>query len=263
MSTNVGAQLTCEDVQDSLGAYALGILDADEIAAIDEHLAGCQMCRNELARQQAVVGSLAILTPQIEPSAKARAQLLEAAASSRLTVLREPIPIDSKARRSIQEWATPILAAAATLLLIGVGVLSVLLMRSVDERDEAITASRMLSHYVSAGADVVTLSAQPLSDYAAYPWEGSMLTSPGKDPVVVVTGCPESGEYLTYYVWFSRDGERSPAGKLTVGNDGSGWLTLNLDQPFSEFDTIGITVVAHDNERQDVLMAPLENVEIG
>jgi anti-sigma factor RsiW len=37
--------MTCEDAFVSLGAYALGTLDADDNAAVREHLAGCSECR--------------------------------------------------------------------------------------------------------------------------------------------------------------------------------------------------------------------------
>jgi len=84
-----------------------------------------------------------------------------------------------------------------------------------------------------------------------------LLTAPGKDPVVVVAGCPESGDKLTYWVWFEQDGERTRAGKLTVGDNGSGWLTLYPEQPLTEFDSIGITVQLEDDQREDVLVAPL------
>lgn len=42
-----------------LGAYSLGILDADEQRAVDEHLAECPRCRSELAELQATTGLLA------------------------------------------------------------------------------------------------------------------------------------------------------------------------------------------------------------
>ena len=86
-----------------------------------------------------------------------------------------------------------------------------------------------------------------------------MLTAPGKDPVVVVAGCPESGDKLTYWVWFEQDGERTRAGKLTVGDNGSGWLTLYPEQPLTEFDSIGITVQMENDQREDVLVAPLSD----
>jgi len=262
MNANDSTQLNCEEVRDSLSLYALCALDADEVAGVEAHLVTCPDCRIALLREQEVVGSFATLTPSVAPDPAVRVRLLaNATASAPVSVQLLPEP--PRQLHTFQKWITPILSAAATLLLIGVGVLGVLLMRSVDQRDEAVSASRVLSNYVSTGGEVVNLAAQPLPEYESYSWSGSMLTAPGKDPVIVVTGCPKSGEYLTYFVWFSVDGKRSPAGKLTVGNDGSGWMTLTAELPVTEFDTIGITVVDENQERQDVLVAPLEEVQNG
>lgn len=260
MNANDGTQLNCEEVIDSLSLYALGALDADEVPGVEAHLVACSDCRIALIREQEIVSSFALLAQGVAPDPAVRVRLL---ANANASVPVQVLPAPPRQLHSFQKLITPILSAAATLLLIGVGVLGVLLMRSIDQRDEAVAASRVLSNYVSNGGEVVNLAAQPLPEYESYSWSGSMLTAPGKDPVIVVTGCPESGEYLTYYVWFSIDGERSPAGKLTVGNDGSGWMTLTAELPLTEFDTIGITVVDENQERQDVLVAPLEEVQNG
>jgi hypothetical protein len=261
MSAEIVPSLTCDDVLASLGAHALGVLDGDEADAIDEHLAHCRTCREEYAIELRTVEALALAVPQVQPSADARARLLAAAAASPVSSSPEPISIDTarpgKRTRVLTRWVLPLVSAAAVLLLIGVGTLGVLLNRTVDQRDDARSAAQILSTYVSSGGQVVTFEAQDASIYQKYKGQGSLLTAPGKEPVVVVAGCPKSGDYLTYWVWFSRDGKRTPAGKLTVGGDGSGWLTLNPNQPLSSFDTIGITVQLHDNSREDVMIAPL------
>jgi hypothetical protein len=261
MSAENVPSLTCDDVLASLGAHALGVLDSDEADAIDEHLANCRACREEYAIELRTVEALALAVPPAQPSAEARARLLAAAAASPAPAVPEPTSIDTartRKRTSVStRWVLPLVSAAAVLLLIGVSSLGVLLNRTIDQRNEARSAAQVLSSYVSSGGQVVTFEAQDASIYQKYKGQGSLLTAPGKEPVVVVAGCPKSGDFLTYWVWFSRDGKRTPAGKLTVGGDGSGWLTLNTNQPLSSFDTIGITVQLHDDSREDVLIAPL------
>lgn len=56
-----------------LGAYSLGILDADEQRAVDEHLAECPRCRSELAELTATAGLLAAV-PADMVSADVRAE---------------------------------------------------------------------------------------------------------------------------------------------------------------------------------------------
>jgi hypothetical protein len=262
MSANIVPSLSCDDVRDSLDAYALGALDSDEREAIEVHLASCPECRNLLTRALHTVEALALAVPSVEPSQGARERLLASVNDTPAPVLVEPIPIDtarSKRTRRFGQLILPAVSVAAALLLVGVGVLGVLLNRALDERDDARSTAQMLSTYVSAGGQVVTMQAQPASIYKSYQGQGSLLMAPGMEPVVVVAGCPESGDFLTYWVWFAKGTERTPAGKLTVGDDGSGWMTLDPDLPLSEFDTIGITVVLADDAREDVLVAPLKH----
>ena len=54
----------CREWRHSLGAYALGHLDADERAALEAHLAGCPRCRAEAES----LGSLAHLLPLADPA---------------------------------------------------------------------------------------------------------------------------------------------------------------------------------------------------
>ena len=75
--------------------------------------------------------------------------------------------------------------------------------------------------------------------------------------VVVLAGCPETGKNVTYWVWFARGEERFSVGKLTVGEDGSGFLALSSDQPLSAFDSVGITIELKNEEQEDVLVGPL------
>ena len=53
----------CREWRESLGAYALGHLDADERAGLEAHLEGCAECRAEVASLQGV----ATLLPHADP----------------------------------------------------------------------------------------------------------------------------------------------------------------------------------------------------
>jgi hypothetical protein len=55
-----GAQHEAPD----LGAYALGGLEAAEVAAVDEHVAGCARCRAELAELREVADRLGEVPPE-------------------------------------------------------------------------------------------------------------------------------------------------------------------------------------------------------
>ena len=244
---------TDHHVIDDLDAYALGILDRDESEAVEEHLAACPACRAALDDAQAVVAGLGLAVAAVAPPPAVRERLL-AALATEAGAVAPPTPIGSGRGRS---WLLPALAAAAAVLLAGVAVLSVMLARTIDERDDALAEQALIASYVSDGGQLVALKAQPASIYKSSAGRGSLLVAPGKEPIVMVAGCPASNGYYTYRVWFARAGDRVPAGTLTVDKDGKGWLKLTSPEPVNEYDTIGITVVKPDASREDVLVGDL------
>jgi hypothetical protein len=49
----------CDEIQDLLGAYALDSVDPEEAARVEEHLANCPRCQQEVDRHRETVGLLA------------------------------------------------------------------------------------------------------------------------------------------------------------------------------------------------------------
>lgn len=260
MNMDVVHTLSCEESLDALGAFALGALDEDETGPLEAHLSRCAACRAAFSGYEAVVEGLAASIPLVTPAPEARDRLLEAARVvgpgrppiAALPAAARPAP------RIAARWLFPAMSVAATFLLIAAGILAVLLLRTIEQRDDARQATTMLSTYASAGGQVVALASQPVPEYEEYRWQGSLLTAPGRAPLIIVSGCPKSSDYMTYRVWFASAGERTGAGTLTVGDDGSGWLYLPADFNLQAFDTIGITVLLEDKARQDVLVGPLD-----
>ena len=59
-------------LDDEAELYALGMLDADERARVEDHLATCDVCARRVARAEAVIAGLAVLPPSPPALAKAR-----------------------------------------------------------------------------------------------------------------------------------------------------------------------------------------------
>jgi anti-sigma factor RsiW len=75
---------TAGDCGRDTGAYVLGCLDASELEDFRRHLAGCVVCRDEVAELQSVVELLPMTAPQLAvPRALRRRVLVEVRATRR------------------------------------------------------------------------------------------------------------------------------------------------------------------------------------
>lgn len=63
-------------VADQLDAYALGILEQEEVALVEAHLADCQECQRLHHQARAVVGFLALAPRQVAPPARLKQSIL-------------------------------------------------------------------------------------------------------------------------------------------------------------------------------------------
>src|SRR5262249_57901444 len=79
-------------------AYALDALEPDEARGYEEHLAGCERCREELASLQGVAGALAYAAPPAHPPEELRGRILAAARAERPNNLRF---LDTYRRRTV------------------------------------------------------------------------------------------------------------------------------------------------------------------
>jgi hypothetical protein len=81
--------------------------------------------------------------------------------------------------------------------------------------------------------------------------------APGKPTLVVVGGCPPSSESRSYRVWVALNGKRMPVGTLQVGDDWTGWLTVDTPEAITNYDQIGVTMISDSTQRDDLLIAQL------
>ncbi len=77
--------LSCDEVRDLAASFVLGALDADEMAAVREHLAGCDDAHAEIAELGSVVPALDASVPVVEPPAALKGRLMAAAAADLAT----------------------------------------------------------------------------------------------------------------------------------------------------------------------------------
>jgi anti-sigma-K factor RskA len=181
--------------RDEVAAYAIGSLDPAEAAAVEQHLAECESCRDELRWLVPAVAVLPASVPQLEPPRRLRRRTLAAARAD----LREP---DEPRRRP---WALPALAAvaavAAVALAIAVGAF---------DRETSIEAR--------------TVAVEVLGEPAAGA-TGTLVTD-GERATLEVENMPPLDADHVYETWVQRGDQILPSTTFIVDRDGSGAATI-------------------------------------
>src|SRR5437867_3233850 len=99
--------------RENIPAYALGALDAEDVAALESHLQTCASCRTELAKYRAVSDSLLTAIPPQQPPRALRQRL------------QAQLPSARKATRPRFAWSFGQVA-------IGIALISLLAMNTIS-----------------------------------------------------------------------------------------------------------------------------------
>jgi anti-sigma-K factor RskA len=248
--------MSCEH-RDDAGAWVLGALPGDERERFAAHLAGCDVCRREVAELQMVADTLPLAAPQVAPppelkerimsAVRAEAAVLAAAGPEADAVPRvaeperepeleraEPpaAPVE-RARRERPErrksdgawWRRPLLnlrplpaaGLAGVLLALGVGI----------------------GALASGGGDSGrTVQAQVVAPSA--PTARASLTVSGNDATLKVSGFPSPPAGRVYQVWVKRPG-RDPAPTNALFSVRRGQATVEVPASVRNGDQVLVT----------------------
>ncbi len=203
-----------DEFQSLLGAYALDALDADEMAAIEAHLAECPRCRSEVAAHRNTASLLATAGGEAPAPVWDRiaAELaLDASPPSELRLEPAkvvPIPV-------LRRVALPAVAALATAAAVAAAVLGVSAAR-LDHR------VNHLSNALGAGGLQQAAAAAVLSPEH----RNVQLVSASNRPIAQVVVLPDGNAFLirsdlpaldplrTYQLWGLANGKAVSLGLL-------------------------------------------------
>lgn len=213
-------------VLDLLDALALGILEPEETARANDHLAGCLICRNELAAQEHVSAQLAYAAPPGIPPSYVKEQLME-----RIQVTKSkprsqaPAPSRSRLERLLPAWGL-----ASLILIIALAALNLLLWQRFNSID----------FFVSSGG----LKAVPLSPSgAALNATGFVLVSAdGQDGALVVDGLPPLAENQQYQLWLMRNGEKISGAVFSTDEHSYGGTRIRAPRSLLDYSAAEITI---------------------
>jgi anti-sigma factor RsiW len=186
--------MTCPAAAQSLGAYVLGALEAEERRLVEEHVRRCPACAVELAEFRTLPPLLARVDPDdlrdaaVTPSPDLFARVSAAAAA------------EESAQHGLAgpRWSRRLLVAAALAVVLGGAVAGGTWVAATGER----------THTAAVGAVQVTITAERQD-------EGTALG-------VSVAGLPP--HQVCQLVVVDRDGDRHLAGEWTATRSGEAWF---------------------------------------
>jgi anti-sigma-K factor RskA len=193
--------MTCQELQDAYELYALGVLDGEEKAEIDAHLArGCETCRQGLADARALNAALLSFVPEEYSSAQLKRRVMEGIG------VRHP------------GWGWMGALAAALMLFIALW-----LGAQERARTTQLAEARRAVLQVSGERDRLTQALQFLSDPQtvpasfgkgpAAPPRGYVFLHPQLGVLLIASNLPAAGQGKAYEMWvIPKGGAPRPAG---------------------------------------------------
>ena len=162
-----------------VAAYALGALDASEVAAFALHLAECAICRDELAAFRAVVDVLPMSAPAVAAPRRVKRRVIAAVSGERQPERRGP------SRWSRIVIASPRLAGAMAAVLVAVVVAGALALPGGGPSVRVIDA-QVIGQSGQAQLRVTGDRAELIVNHLAAPPAGHIyevwLARPGRRP---------------------------------------------------------------------------------
>ena len=246
--------MTCDEVRELLPLLAIDVLDVDERDVVDDHLAGCPACLEELAGYSETAAALALALPQADPSTSLKGRLLaEARRARRLPAgggaRQNPAPIWRSDRAT--RWRislSSLVAGLALILAAGSTAWAFSLRSELDaQRARIATLTERANNYARVTAVLQAADTQirvlqaPGGTTDAF---GRVYIDPEtSEGMLMVRNLPQLPQGRVYQLWVARaDGQRMSAGLLTwTDKAGNGYTLIKCPETLSRWQSFGVT----------------------
>jgi hypothetical protein len=245
----------CETILTLLPEFALGLLDGAEAITVRRHVRLCVPCRGELGSYQQVADALLIVPAPVPPSPELRRRVLLAAGiaadstasplktrttlGGRLGAILRPSPILPR--------LSPAFAFIALAIALGLGYRSMLLQTELDQA--RVANSTLQSDLASQGQLIADVLRPDVTVWPLRPTESAssaratLYCNPDRQTgILTASELPPLPGGQVYQLWLIRDGQRTSGGLLSVDSRGAGVLTITAPEPFSAYQSVGMTV---------------------
>ncbi len=217
--------LTCEETEELLPEFTLGVLEVGEAAAVTRHLQGCHRHADSLSGYDAVGEGLCLSVPPVYPPSQLKARLMARVSA--------PARVPRRDRRLARiGWAA---AALAAMLAIVLGVWGLSLRRQID--DQVARREEFMRVVTQTDAHMVPLETTEAGGVA----KGVIIYTDSQAAVWAV-GLPVlQGDQVYQCWWISADNQRVSGGTFRPEGGVSIWLML-MPADTKNFRKIGITI---------------------
>jgi hypothetical protein len=249
------------DVQPLLSAYALGALTDQELEVVEEHLAECAPCQEEVRAFASIASRLRRAPRSVDPPAGSLSRLMAAAQVSSPPGTGGPRqPVRLTAVHAHRRYATPawLAAAAAALIVLAGGWLGtemVGMYRSMEamqvEARQAWTNAESVAEIMGRGILIGARAAETHGTEMAPTVSGMVYYLPTQEEgVLVVDGLPELPRGQCYQVWLISGEKWMNGGTFYLGADGKGIAPVKSPMPLSGVDMVRVTMEPHGGSEQ-------------
>ena len=267
--------MDCDQVRELLEAYALGALDADEQARVEQHLAGCAECRQLVAEYAETVHrlpqALAAVSP-LNPPSSLKDRVMQALPGEQPALPPALTPVapvhpaqpgvslqNGKGRQPLAVWQWALHQPRLWAVLAGVAVLLLLVLLAWNAQlnialSQERTLREELANLVGQQETVLDVVDSPgtvrlvlrppqgtsVAPNAPY---GKLFARPDMPYVVAMAArLPRPPPGQAYVLWLTSGGETTLAGVLDVNGQGFGQLVLHIDHNGPSYDSAQINL---------------------
>ena len=251
--------MTHEELRESLPAFALGALDADEHREVAAHVATCDECTAELGALGRVVEGIGLEAPPVSPPAALRARVLERINSERQGYAMKRFPIE-KPRPARPIWNSGLALAASVFIAVAASLYALAqrseirtLRQDVSATSEEasrlraeLTALRRNWVEVTRAMEVlkapdmlrVDLKGQADAPNAA----GRAFWSRTAGLMFTADGLPALPQGRVYQLWTITGSKATGAGVFTPNAQGAASVTAVVTADAPRPDAFGVTI---------------------
>ena len=246
--------MDCREAEELLPGYALNALSPQEEASVESHLEICPWCPGLLRENMRVTAALALAAEHTTPPRQLKANIMGRAES---LYRRSKAP--GRPLFALKPLALG-MASIGIILLAAVVAVGVHISNEINElqRENTVLVSQM-SRLAEEDKKIMDMSKEQRSvsytmaspDKQVLALQGGntvpkaegilLITSQGSTGILMAKGLESASQTIAYQVWLTKDGQPITVGRLSVDDNGWGFITLWPDQRIDLFERVWVT----------------------